>query len=389
MSGSNKSPDDNSRTNAVENEVTTDADTDLSIDASEVGHADAEAGSEEHVAPDLSNDEEPIASEAEAPLSPTRKSTGFVPLILGGAVCVVLGYAGANFVKPEGWPFPGSSTDATNERLATLEVEIEAIRNQNIELSSTMDTALSNFDAKVDELVANLDVAADLEAALAPLRTELTALDERLFVVEAAPVAEAIVSPEATAAYERQLANMQALLDDEIKRLNAAKEISEAVQAQASRFATVARLQEAIAAGLPYADILEGRDMPVPAAVSEHAASGVPSLSALQDEFSSAADMAIVETAKLDDPNQGMVDRFLRTQLGLRSLTPKDGASPDAILSRAEQALRENDLEAALTEVSALPEVGQEIMADWAAHAQSRLDVLKGLDDLIVHQKGE
>jgi hypothetical protein len=77
------------------------------------------------------------------------------------------------------------------------------------------------------------------------------------------------------------------------------------------------------------------------------------------------------------------MDRFLRTQLGLRSLTPKDGTSPDAILSRAEQAVRDNDLNTALTEISTLPDVGQAVMADWVAIAQTRLDVTNALSAML------
>ena len=54
---------------------------------------------------------------------------------------------------------------------------------------------------------------------------------------------------------------------------------------------------------------------------------------------------------------------FLRAQTGARSLDPREGDDPDAILSRAEAAVSAGDLATALTEIAALPEPAQTAMA--------------------------
>jgi hypothetical protein len=310
------------------------------------------------------------------------KKRGFVPLLLGGVLCAGLGYAGANFLKPEGWPFPGANTTELQDRLAVLEVALGDAQSQSAQMAEAIELvrndsaeAAASVDAKISEI--------DLSAGVAPVEAALAALDQRLTAVEAAPVAEAIVSPEATAAYERQLQEMQSLLDSEVARLKEAKVAAENEEANAAKASAVARLQEAITTGRPYADILDNLNVETPEVLRNTAAKGVSTLQEISEGFEVAADLAIVETAKIGTENQGWVDRFLRTQLGLRSLTPQDGMSADAIMSRAQQALRDNDLQTALTEISTLPDVGQAVMADWVARTQTRLNVTNALSAML------
>ena len=65
----------------------------------------------------------------------------------------------------------------------------------------------------------------------------------------------------------------------------------------------------------------------------------------------------------------------MRAQTGARSLTAQDGADPDAVLSRAEAALRNGQVADALAELPDLPGPGQERLGDWISRAQTFLDV--------------
>ena len=97
------------------------------------------------------------------------------------------------------------------------------------------------------------------------------------------------------------------------------------------------------------------------------AETGVPSLATLQDSFAEAA-RAALEAALRADMGDSWTDRamsFFRTQTGARSLTPREGSDPDAILSRAEAALAKGDLVTTLAELDSLPEVARTAMADW------------------------
>ena len=66
---------------------------------------------------------------------------------------------------------------------------------------------------------------------------------------------------------------------------------------------------------------------------------------------------------------------FLTAQTGARSLTPRDGSDPDAILSRAEFALGEGRLADALTELATLGPALAAPFQDWIARAGARLAV--------------
>lgn len=87
--------------------------------------------------------------------------------------------------------------------------------------------------------------------------------------------------------------------------------------------------------------------------------------------------------ARAESTNEDTTSRvatFFANQLGARSVEPRAGDDPDAVLSRAEAALRSGDLGAVLSEVSALPEPAQQELSDWVASAETRKAALDGAD---------
>ena len=129
--------------------------------------------------------------------------------------------------------------------------------------------------------------------------------------------------------------------------------------------------------GAPYASALPelgGADLP-PVLV-DNAAVGLPTVAGLADSFPEAARTAL-EAALRANMGESWTDRvssFLRSQTGLRSLTPREGNDPDAVLSRAEAALTQGRVAEAITELAAMPEAGKPALADWLALAQTRVD---------------
>jgi len=114
----------------------------------------------------------------------------------------------------------------------------------------------------------------------------------------------------------------------------------------------------------------------VPAVLAANAELGVPTLADLKLGFTAPARAALdASRRELAGGSAGQrIGAFLQTQLGARSTVPRDGDGPDAILSRAEAAIAEGALNAALAELSGLPAAGQAEMADWVAMAQTRID---------------
>jgi hypothetical protein len=157
--------------------------------------------------------------------------------------------------------------------------------------------------------------------------------------------------------------------------------------------AAVLRLQAAIDAGGPLdaalAD-LAAAGVAVPPALAERAA-GVPTLAMLQAAFPEAARAALAASATVP-PEGGLGERliaFLRAQTGARSLTPREGDDPDAVLSRAEAALRAGDLAAVLAALDALPETAKPALAAWRAQAEARAAAVAAAADLAATLAGE
>ena len=131
-----------------------------------------------------------------------------------------------------------------------------------------------------------------------------------------------------------------------------------------------------------------GTQVPDPLATA--AATGLPTLASLQTSFPDAARLALDESLRAG-MGEGTMDRlgvFLRSQTGARSLVPREGSDPDAILSRAEAALRAGDLPTTLTEIATLSEAGQAALATWTAAAQARAAAMAALVTLAAALEG-
>ena len=142
--------------------------------------------------------------------------------------------------------------------------------------------------------------------------------------------------------------------------------------------AAAAQVQAALQSGVPFAAPLAqlaaaGTEIPAP--LPDLAKEGAPTVSALKDGFGEAA-RAALDVSRRENVGQSVTERltsFLKTQTGARSLTPIEGDDPDAVLSRAEAALRNGDLPGALGLISTLPASAQTAMAGWVARANTLL----------------
>ncbi len=104
----------------------------------------------------------------------------------------------------------------------------------------------------------------------------------------------------------------------------------------------------------------------------------------IRDSFPPAARQALSDSRSEGASGEvvGGFGSFLREQLNVRSVAPREGDDADAILSRAEAALREGQLQAALTEVAALPELAAAPLAGWVNQAQARADALTAANEI-------
>ncbi len=365
--------------------------------------------------PEPEPEPEPESEPESAPTPPTParvevQRVGFFPVLVGGAVAAFFGAAALYIASERGWAGLGSGdTEALRTEMEELKSEIGTLRG---EIAAVRDG--------VPDIAPVTDAVAGLEAGQAELSTGVIALSEavdglsaridttdaRVAEVETQPIPMAQLPEEIRNAYDRQVAAMEAQVGERFAEVQAALDVKlaeiEAARAAASEQelqamaaaraaearAALAEIEVALDTGSGYSQALavlnDSADVSADTALTDLAEEGVPSLAALQESFPDAARAALADAtrAAADSGDVNPVTAFLRTQLGARSLEPREGDDPDAVLSRAEAALGEGDLDGALTEVAALPEAGQAALSAWVGQAETRRAALNALADL-------
>lgn len=148
-----------------------------------------------------------------------------------------------------------------------------------------------------------------------------------------------------------------------------------------------ALIRAAVASGAPYSDAVTAlgeHGVTVPPELAAGAEAGIPTLASLRDQFADAAHTAIQASviAASGDGVLGRAQAFIQAQVASRSLTPQDGPGTDAVLSRMEDRLRNDDLAGAIAEADALPSEAGAAMSDWLNAAKLRLGATDGLSAL-------
>lgn len=305
-------------------------------------------------------------------------------MLLGGLAAGAIGIGAAQYI-PEGFlPFGAQSEDITTADLqAALDEQAARIADLNNKVeAAAQGPDLSGIETAQESIAASVS---DVSSQLADVKSQLSTLDSRLTDVEQRPITEG-ASDAAVAAYERELRALQdamAAQRSEIEAMTAeAQQMEDNAEATAQatmRRAALTRIQTALDAGTGFAPALADlrtAGAEVPEALETVAEDGVASLTALQESFPEAARRALAASRSVATDDGGGFSDFLFAQLGARSLEPREGNSADAVLSRAEAALREGRLNDALAEIESLPEQGRAELSDWAGKAARRLDAV-------------
>lgn len=344
--------------------------------------------------PAVEPEAEPEAAARPEPAPPApRPSGGFAPALLGGVVSAGLGFGLAWYGADQGWPIfarQNVQADQLAQELPALRAEMDTLR---AELAARPDsTALADLESRMPQVDPTLPA-------------QMEALNARLSALENLPLGESGTSAAGLAVFEAELGELRARLDAQQGQVSAEIEAAmrerlAAVEAEAdtarqasaqevqraAQTAAVIRIRSALDAGLPYAaelTDLRGLGAEVPAALDAAQAQNI-SLVSLQQGFSTAA-RAALDAALRADMGDTMTERlgsFLRSQTGARSLTPREGNDPDAVLSRMEAALHAGQVQQAHAMLPDLPEAAQQVLADWAEAANTYLAARAALDAL-------
>lgn len=297
------------------------------------------------------------------------------PALFGGVVAAAIG-----FVIGRG--------DLIDQYLpASLQrpsVDLSAIEAQAADMEAENDAQAARLDALEAVSIASvIDSVAALEA-------DLEAVASRLAEVETRPA----TAPVATGAPVEAVEELQSALADQNAQIAALAERARAAEAEAAgeaarllARAALIRVQTAVDSGQTFdtalADLEAVSPAEIPTALREAAETGVPTLAGLQSSFPESA-RAGLAAARAEVPESDVVGitGFIQRQLNVRSITPREGDDPDAILSRVQAAVSAGDLTTALTEAEALPAAARDAMNDWLEAATARKTAQDAADTL-------
>ena len=320
---------------------------------------------------------EPFHAPAPTPEAPPQRGA-VGGMFMGGVIAALIGAVAAYFILPQ----LGFGANDQSAVIASLEDRTKA-----------QDAAIADLRARLNAAEAASPEAPDLsglEGDLSNLGAQVSALADRVAGIEARPVVTCSVSgadaqedAELRAALQAQQAQVAAL----VANAEAVEEAARNSANAALRRAALTRIRTALDTGTAFEDALvdlqeTGQD--IPEALSRVAAEGVQTLPALQASYPDSARLALA-AARAEDPeaNAGTgVVGFLNNQLGVRSLEPREGSDTDAILSRAEAALREGRLGDALAEIDTLPAVAGTELAAWSEQAKTRMNALDAAETI-------
>lgn len=328
-----------------------------------------------------SRDPEPTPRPATEDRKPAGFGTGaLVAAIIGGLVALAgagaLQYGG---VLPALGPSGGTATPApSGADLAALSARLDRLQGQfaaapanGAGSNAALVERLNAVEAAVKsgagqggvQSAANTEALAALKAeqgqatnAIAALRTELATLKQAV--------------ADARKAGEARTAELERKVDAPRRDISMAKAIA------------VSSLKTAIDRGGPFLgelDTLTGisADDPVIGVLKPFAAIGVPARAELIRRFPVIADQ-IISTVNQPAESANWGDRLMASAMSIVKVRPVgnvEGDTPEAIVARMEEKLRDGDLKGAAIEWQSLPGPAKQVSAEFARNLENRVTI--------------
>ncbi len=328
----------------------------------------------------------PATTSAASAAPAARARGGWGGPVLGGVIAAGLGFGLAQYL-----PLTAAGPGVTADELATVRADLDGLK---AEIAAAPGADPSVLTQRLDAL--EVQVAAITLPDLAPLEGRIAALEARpvgsLSGADAAALATlqsqvAALKAGGISQTEVDAANaaLQAKLDEALAAATAMQASAAETATRSAERAALLQISAALDSGAPFGSAIKALQGAALPEVLTANAGGIPSLKSLQDGFPQAARLAL-DAALKTQMGSGWTERvtsFLRTQVGARSLTPKEGSDPDAVLSRAEAALTAGDVGGALAELDTLPEVAKSAIAGWRVGADLRQQALAALTSLM------
>lgn len=332
-----------------------------------------------------------------------ERKGGFWPMALGGVVAAGLGF-GASWYLAQDDTFEtetraaldrhGSALDELDGKAAALAEQDTATTARLDELASGLEATQGTLATAQEELSA---LGERLDTVDQGFETRITELDTRLTELIKRPVADN-VSREAIKAYEDELERLRGSMEEQRKAIEetiaAEKAKIEQIAEEATQIeeraleesrlaaarSAMTRVLSALDTGDAFeaalAELAENVDDPL-TVLKSVAAEGVVTQAALRERFPDASRDALRAVRDGASDDGGGIGGVLEKMFEVRSVEPREGDDADAVLSRAEAAVRAGDIRTALAEIEALPEVAKEVLSDWVTDAETRISALE------------
>ncbi|MBC9247316.1 hypothetical protein H4P12_11485 [Paracoccus sp. 11-3] len=314
-----------------------------------------------------------------------REQAGFWPLVFGGGVAALIGGVATIMALPF---LPASWLPEQQ----TAEIDVAAIQsNATSAAEAAADRRIQELQAQLQAVPTSDDATRDLAAMQQRIDAQAQQIDQLsnrpAFDPALAERLQTLTAQAAALENQIQTAAEQAQTQITAAQVEARKlqEAAEGSTRRAEAVAAIASLQTALDRGLQPDEArqtMEGVGIETPDALNRE----IASLGTLQSEFPDAVRAALRAALREESASgQGNVfTNFLRAQTGARSVEPREGNDPDAILSRANAEVEAGRIGNALTEMEALPDVAKnaQLMAEWTAKATAYRDAQAALSSL-------
>jgi hypothetical protein len=299
-------------------------------------------------------------------------SSGFIAAgIFGGLIALLA----AGSMQYAGYlpPFPSAANQDTENALsaeiASLKTQLSALQQQ-AQSAPAADT--SALEARLAALENAVPAASGESADVSGLADKIASLEGTVSSLQSERSAQ-----------ETATADLTRRLNDAEAKLNEPRDDIEVARAIAS-----AGLKAAVDRGGPFLtelDTLAGvaTDDPSVAALKPFATTGVPSRAELLRTFPDVAN-SMLATLNQPDPNQSIVERLTESAYSLVKVRPVgniEGETPEAVIARMEDKLRNGDLQGAALEWNALPDAAKTVSTAYKQSLDARIEVEKLVGD--------
>ncbi len=334
--------------------------------------------------PEPETPKEAHAAPVAAQSAPQPSGGGLFGSILGGLIAGGIGFALAMYFFPQGWQErDDSALRALETAVADQESTIADQTDQISALQAGLDELPPQIGAATEPLAADIAQQTEGLAALAARLDSLTQGDGTTKLPDDVQIL-LNTQRDALAALQSQVEGLTDEAEARLAEAAAQERSAEEAEARVKARGAMQEVRLALTSGAPFVEalpIISGATE-IPQALQNVADTGVPTSAELRDSYPDAARAALAVAIREEtgDDTQSRFQLFLKDQLRARSLTPQDGDDADAVLSRAEAAVKAEDYAAALQEIEALPETAQEAFADWRAMTEARIGAVNGYE---------